>query len=516
MKLALVLTPFLGLACTSPSGGLDCRSYPDAPACRALADGSDGNDASDTADTIGQTGPTDSSDGAPACTPSCAGRVCGSDGCGGFCGGCGAGTTCRDGACVAGACGEGGLAIEGRFEVGDGFVFDTATVTLEHKMDVDAFEDGCLTRVAITLKKGFGCELIAEGQGALAAGGGFHLTRLSLSADSQCPGFPDDREGLYDDPDRMAVALVVPATYDVPDENAPEACLMTDVVLELQGLLGDGQRTIDIRPTSIRVSGEMRSTGSTSASCPCNPSCAGRDCGSDGCGSTCGTCAADERCGGDGVCACVPSCGGRECGDDGCGGSCGSCGAGEACGAGQCVCAPQCAGRDCGSDGCGGTCGSCGAGAACTGGHCGCVPDCGGVECGDDGCGGSCGSCSGEAECASGTCIIVLRCGDGACDAGEESSCPSDCGGGSCNGVCDFLDSFLCPTDCEADTCGDGACGPSETRAACASDCAVGCGDGTCSGNESAPSCPYDCSTCGDGVCSDLELVTCTADCLGF
>jgi glutaredoxin len=32
---------------------------------------------------------------APGCTPSCAGRQCGADGCGGVCGTCGAGTTCN-------------------------------------------------------------------------------------------------------------------------------------------------------------------------------------------------------------------------------------------------------------------------------------------------------------------------------------------------------------------------------------------------------------------------------------
>jgi hypothetical protein len=39
------------------------------------------------------------------CTPSCGGKACGDDGCGGSCGTCGAGTTCEAGACVA----QGGL-----------------------------------------------------------------------------------------------------------------------------------------------------------------------------------------------------------------------------------------------------------------------------------------------------------------------------------------------------------------------------------------------------------------------
>ncbi|MDB4938314.1 MAG: Tryptophan synthase alpha chain, partial [Labilithrix sp.] len=57
----------------------------------------------------------------------------------------------------------------------------------------------------------------------------------------------------------------------------------------------------------------------------------------------------------------VPLCKNRQCGDDGCGGSCGSCAAGTTCNTdGACVtCTPSCAGKTCGGDGCGGSCGAC-------------------------------------------------------------------------------------------------------------------------------------------------------------
>lgn len=42
----------------------------------------------------------DAAPGVDACSPTCAGRVCGDDGCGGSCGACGVGTTCADGQCV--------------------------------------------------------------------------------------------------------------------------------------------------------------------------------------------------------------------------------------------------------------------------------------------------------------------------------------------------------------------------------------------------------------------------------
>jgi len=70
----------------------------------------------------------------------------------------------------------------------------------------------------------------------------------------------------------------------------------------------------------------------------CQPSCAGRACGSDGCGGCCGTCGANESCT-NGACVplCVPSCGGRVCGDNGCGGSCGTCGMDQVCTDGVCA-----------------------------------------------------------------------------------------------------------------------------------------------------------------------------------
>lgn len=69
----------------------------------------------------------------------------------------------------------------------------------------------------------------------------------------------------------------------------------------------------------------------------CPKACAGKECGPDGCGGTCGDCAQGWVCNGGGLCElapldCVPNCGGRECGPNGCGGSCGVCGSEQVCG----------------------------------------------------------------------------------------------------------------------------------------------------------------------------------------
>ncbi|MCX6798210.1 MAG: hypothetical protein NTX66_03310 [Candidatus Falkowbacteria bacterium] len=57
---------------------------------------------------------------------------------------------------------------------------------------------------------------------------------------------------------------------------------------------------------------------------------------------------------------CCPSCAGKQCGPDGCDGTCGTCPNGQICKTNNQCCTPtSCAGKQCGSDGCGGTCGTC-------------------------------------------------------------------------------------------------------------------------------------------------------------
>jgi hypothetical protein len=122
-------------------------------------------------------------------------------------------------------------------------------------------------------------------------------------------------------------------------------------------------------------------SGQIDAAPVCVPSCAGRECGDDGCGGSCGSCPiAAPKCGDDGKCAfadCVPDCEGKECGYEmRCGTLCGSCpsivpfcGPEGLCQADECV--PDCMGesipnsnyfypkKECGLDGCGGLCGEC-------------------------------------------------------------------------------------------------------------------------------------------------------------
>ncbi len=83
------------------------------------------------------------------------------------------------------------------------------------------------------------------------------------------------------------------------------------------------------------------------------------------------TCTGTQQCdAATGACKCYANCVNKECGDDGCGGSCGSCADGAACSFGECGCTPACGGKQCGPDGCGGNCGTCEAGTTCVGNIC--------------------------------------------------------------------------------------------------------------------------------------------------
>ncbi|MFH1828527.1 MAG: cohesin domain-containing protein, partial [Nanoarchaeota archaeon] len=63
--------------------------------------------------------------------------------------------------------------------------------------------------------------------------------------------------------------------------------------------------------------------------------------------------------GGSGGSSCYSNCDNKQCGTDGCGKSCGSCPEGQLCKNDQCVCVPNCLGKECGDDGCGNSCGTC-------------------------------------------------------------------------------------------------------------------------------------------------------------
>ena len=259
---------------------------------------------------------------------------------------------------------------------------------------------------------------------------------------------------------------------------------------------------------------------------PCQPACAGKNCGLDGCGGTCGSCEGPLLCTVDGTCVCIPDCADKACGEDGCGGSCGVCPDGYHCESEGCVadpCEPACDGLDCGPDGCGGTCSQCTGQEVCSAdGDCVCVPDCQGKMCGDDGCEGTCGSCPEEYHCTDYVCIAeacVPDCTEKACG---DDGCGGSCG--MCGGqeVCTEEHQCVCIPDCADKACGDDGCGGTcgmcpvgyhcEPDGCVADPCEPACAGKTCGDD----SCGGTCGQCaGQEVCSANGDCVCVPDCQG-
>ena len=238
------------------------------------------------------------------------------------------------------------------------FSGEPVTAAVAHKLDIDVEEDGCIVGARFAVRKAnLGCELTLEY--ASVDGRPVTLVQAQLAADSFCPGWSDDDEGVYV---LSGGAPALDFVTAVPDRTARRSCIgqaAARLVGRIELRREDG-RTLDVVLDGLSVTGDFWSEGDTDTTCPCTPLCAGRACGDDGCGGTCAPgCDGGETCGPDGRCQCVPQCAGRGCGDDGCGGQCGpGCGADTVCNAetGRCDCVPACEGRACGDDGCGGRC----------------------------------------------------------------------------------------------------------------------------------------------------------------
>lgn len=263
----------------------------------------------------------------------------------------------------------------------------------------------------------------------------------------------------------------------------------------------------------------------------CEPDCESKTCGSDGCIGSCGECAVGQCV--DGICQAGPGCEVTS-GIPGC----------DGCSCEECVCAidskccwsewaPFCAAvctAECGGcppladcfDGvcqpgsgenchtCPQDCG-CSDGLVCADGQC-CQPDCEGKECGYDGCGGLCGECGPEEACTSGECVLQDGCQDGThpgCNGCKCEACVCSLFDGYCCAIAwDFACAIVCEEMCEGcgfvDTCGDGLCDGDAGEGCdnCVADC--GCEEPeTCFGNKC---CLPDCEDkeCGPTGCGGI------------
>ncbi len=140
------------------------------------------------------------------------------------------------------------------------------TVEVLHKIDVDQYEAGCVSRVEVTYQDG-GCDLSLTFS---APGGEFGLTALNLSADSFCPNFPDAMEGSYGLSDVGDISLEgVPPDLPLETGLEEEYCLeATDFSIRGVGsllLIDSGlERGVEV---DLEFSGDVPSVGSPDAEC---------------------------------------------------------------------------------------------------------------------------------------------------------------------------------------------------------------------------------------------------------
>jgi len=381
------------------------------------------------------------------CAAPCVGRACGDDGCGGSCGTCGGGQRCEDGAC--------------------GVCLDTPSPTCTHTFT--------------------------------APGSSVQPDHVWLTGNWL--GWPS-----------TPAAGAIPLTLGADGRWSADVPLPTGTAVQYKYLV----KWFDVfEQWCVVAGGAWSCNNDPNMTATCTPPCV------DFCVPTGETCNhADDDCDGltdEGLSGCcVPACAGRECGDDGCGGSCGSCDDDDLCTVDACSApAGQCThetlacddGEPCTADSCMPATGLCRFQALPTG-----------IPC-DDGDG----------------CTLVDACDGGVCVGGTPVTCPAPAAchlPGQCNpltGACDDPakpDGLPCNDDdacTRVDACVSGECvgsspiacrepGPCELSVTCNPDTGacdatvtpfgVACDDGNaCTGV----------SFCSEGACVGAQPVVCPA-----
>ncbi|MBM4370776.1 MAG: hypothetical protein FJ098_03935 [Deltaproteobacteria bacterium] len=251
------------------------------------------------------------------CLPSCEGKACGDDGCGGSCGACPAGQVCAGGLCSAPldclglygcliGCGDDYACTNSCFDAG----------TAEAQDLLNAF--------GLCLETAGYFECLPDDDPCLDAAVALCQDEIQacLHGDLDCPGVTGCMVACAeDDPNCVPLcywsgSIEAQAAYDAMIDCVTAAC---------------GEAPSEECWDQVMAAACQAETAACGV-VPCVPACDGKVCGDDGCGGSCGACPGEMLCD-NGLCTdCIPSCGEeQECGDDGCGGSCGECFPGLAC-----------------------------------------------------------------------------------------------------------------------------------------------------------------------------------------
>jgi hypothetical protein len=188
----------------------------------------------------------------------------------------------------------------------------TVSVTSTHKVDVDVIEDGCVSRLELTLSQARGqCPLKLVFTGKNATFGG--LAQVELAADSTCPGFLDAAEGVYTSqtgfaPWRYLGPQVVPQRMASGVCMAPIRLGFPDRTFRLYRS-SPSPAELSVNLQGLELHGELFSKGNTNVQCfdasACGP---GMHEGGDGWCVQEGRCSPGYHDGGDGRCVASTVC----------------------------------------------------------------------------------------------------------------------------------------------------------------------------------------------------------------
>lgn len=290
------------------------------------------------------------------CTPSCIGRTCGSDGCGGICGSCGTGQTCNPSGhcnavectpdCTGKVCGSDGCGgscgtCTGGKPCNTSGQCMTGTVAPSSAKDITNFTilgiAGTVGTNTISLTVPYGTSLTSLTPTIIHTGASVNPTSgvaqnfsspvvyTVTAADASIKTYtvtvtaaPSSAKditsftilGIAGTIGTNTISLTVP--YGTSLTSLTPAIIHTGAsVNPASGVARNFTSPVTYAVTAADTSTKTYTVTVTVASCVAN--CTGKQCGDDGCGGSCGSCASNEQCNISGQCECMPQFSGPNC-----------------------------------------------------------------------------------------------------------------------------------------------------------------------------------------------------------
>ena len=152
---------------------------------------------------------------------------------------------------------------------------ETVTTQTGHKVDIDAYEDRCISTFEMSLYAGSeGCRLDVLFT-AEPTNSNLTVANAKLAADSMCSGWSDQNEGNYEFNGNGDLFVMMPS--QVPDEMASTSCFSSDIVFggTMELVRSDGA-VVTVNLNTLTVSGSFVSQGDTELVCPNSQSANGQ------------------------------------------------------------------------------------------------------------------------------------------------------------------------------------------------------------------------------------------------